>query len=74
MGYNNPALRKAVLNDDDIINGLINRPALGNFPPLDWRRQLEAGLLKAAPKGLNQVFTGLAGSDANETAYKAAFM
>jgi len=30
--------------------------------------------LKVAPRGLNQVFTAMAGSDANETAYKAAFM
>jgi len=35
---------------------------------------LETGILKVAPKGLNQVFTAMAGSDANETAYKAAFM
>jgi 4-aminobutyrate aminotransferase/(S)-3-amino-2-methylpropionate transaminase len=31
-------------------------------------------VLKVAPKGLDQVFTAMAGSDANETAYKAAFM
>jgi 4-aminobutyrate aminotransferase/(S)-3-amino-2-methylpropionate transaminase len=53
---------------------MINRPALGNFPSADWSHILKTGLLKAAPKGLNQVFTALAGSDANETAYKAAFM
>lgn len=57
-----------------MINGLINRPALGNFPPADWADTLESGILRVAPKGLNQVFTAMAGSDANETAYKAAFM
>ncbi|AEO68869.1 uncharacterized protein THITE_2118631 [Thermothielavioides terrestris NRRL 8126] len=73
LGYNNPALRKAA-QSDEMINGLINRPALGNFPPLDWAEILKTGILKVAPKGLNQVFTAMAGSDANETAYKAAFM
>lgn len=47
---------------------------MGNFPPHDWAEVLETGLLRAAPKGLDQVFTAMAGSDANETAYKAAFM
>lgn len=73
IGYNNPALHKAA-QGDEFINGLINRPALGNFPPHDWAEVLETGLLRAAPKGLDQVFTAMAGSDANETAYKAAFM
>ncbi|KAK3901048.1 hypothetical protein C8A05DRAFT_16718 [Staphylotrichum tortipilum] len=73
VGYNNPSLRK-VAQTDEMINGIINRPALGNFPPVDWASVLETGILKVAPKGLNQVFTAMAGSDANETAYKAAFM
>jgi len=73
IGYNNPALLKAA-RADDMINGLINRPALGNFPPDDWAEVLKTGILKVAPKGLDQVFTAMAGSDANETAYKAAFM
>ncbi|KAH6636249.1 aminotransferase class-III-domain-containing protein [Chaetomium tenue] len=73
LGYNNPALRKAA-QSDDMINGIINRPALGNFPPAEWAGILKTGILKVAPKGLNQVFTAMAGSDANETAYKAAFM
>jgi 4-aminobutyrate aminotransferase/(S)-3-amino-2-methylpropionate transaminase len=57
-----------------MISALINRPALGNFPSHDWAKTLESGILKVAPKGLNQVFTSTTGSDANETAYKAAFM
>jgi 4-aminobutyrate aminotransferase/(S)-3-amino-2-methylpropionate transaminase len=55
-------------------SAIINRPALGNFPQHDWAEILKTGILKVAPKGLNQVFTAMAGSDANETAYKAAFM
>ena len=57
-----------------MISGLVNRPALGTFPSHDWGNILETGILKVAPKGLDQVFTAMAGSDANETAYKAAFM
>ncbi|KAK4204377.1 putative 4-aminobutyrate aminotransferase [Triangularia verruculosa] len=73
VGYNNPALIEAA-KSPQMIQGLINRPALGNFPSSDWADVLKAGILKVAPKGLNQVFTAMAGSDANETAYKAAFM
>ncbi|KAI2468550.1 4-aminobutyrate aminotransferase [Annulohypoxylon bovei var. microspora] len=73
VGYNNPVLRKAA-ESPEMITALINRPALGNFPSHDWAEILETGILKVAPKGLDQVFTGMAGSDANETAFKAAFM
>jgi 4-aminobutyrate aminotransferase/(S)-3-amino-2-methylpropionate transaminase len=73
LGYNNPAL-KAAATSPEMISAIINRPALGNFPQHDWEDILRSGLLKASPKGLNQVFTAMAGSDANETAYKAAFM
>jgi 4-aminobutyrate aminotransferase/(S)-3-amino-2-methylpropionate transaminase len=57
-----------------MVNAIINRPALGSFPPADWADTLRTGLLKFAPKGLDQVFTSLSGSDANEAAFKAAFM
>jgi 4-aminobutyrate aminotransferase/(S)-3-amino-2-methylpropionate transaminase len=73
VGYNNPALAKAA-QSPEMVNAIINRPALGNFPSHDWADVLETGILKVAPKGLDQVFTAMAGSDANETAYKAAFM
>lgn len=73
VGYNNPALLKAATTQE-MASALINRPALGNFPQHDWADILETGILKVAPKGLNQVFTGQSGSDANELAYKAAFM
>ncbi|TLD27295.1 hypothetical protein PspLS_04902 [Pyricularia sp. CBS 133598] len=73
IGYNNPALLEAS-RSPEMLQGLVNRPALGNFPPHDWTNVLKSGILKVAPKGLDQVFTAMAGSDANETAYKAAFM
>ncbi|KIV99928.1 4-aminobutyrate aminotransferase [Verruconis gallopava] len=73
VGYNNPSLLRAATSPE-MASALINRPALGNFPQDDWVDILETGILSVAPKGLNQVFTAQAGSDANELAYKAAFM
>jgi 4-aminobutyrate aminotransferase / (S)-3-amino-2-methylpropionate transaminase len=73
VGYNNPHLIET-MKSEAVVSSLVNRPALGNFPPNDWAEILRSGILKVAPKGLDQVFTAMAGSDANETAYKAAFM
>ena len=73
VGYSNPSLLLAATSPD-MASALINRPALGNFPQHDWAEILETGILRVAPKGCDQVFTAQAGSDANELAYKAAFM
>jgi 4-aminobutyrate aminotransferase/(S)-3-amino-2-methylpropionate transaminase len=73
VGYSNPSLLNAATSPQ-MASALVNRPALGNFPQHDWAEILNTGILKVAPKGLNQVFTAMAGSDANETAYKAAFI
>lgn len=73
VGYSNPALMKAATSSQ-MVSSMVNRPALGTFPQHDWADILRAGLLKAAPKGLDKVFTAQAGSEANELAYKAAFM
>lgn len=73
VGYSNPSLLLAATSPD-MASAIINRPALGNFPQHDWAHILETGILKVAPPGCDQVFTAQAGSDANELAYKAAFM
>ncbi|KAF1835206.1 4-aminobutyrate aminotransferase [Decorospora gaudefroyi] len=73
VGYNNASLLLAATSPE-MASAIVNRPALGNFPQHDWADILETGILSVAPKGLNQVFTGQSGSDANELAYKAAFM
>lgn len=57
-----------------MVSALINRPAIGNFPSINWLSSLKGGLLRASPVGLNQVFTAQSGSEANELAFKAAFM
>ncbi|MBE7179995.1 MAG: aminotransferase class III-fold pyridoxal phosphate-dependent enzyme, partial [Terriglobus roseus] len=73
VGYNNPSLLLAA-SSPEMVSHIVNRPALGNFPSSDWAELLESGILKAAPQGLDKVFTSTTGSDANELAYKAAFM
>ena len=73
VGYNNPCLIKAA-QSPEMVRALVNRPALGNFPSTEWLPTLQDGILKAAPNGFDQVFTGMSGSDANEAAFKAACM
>lgn len=73
VGYNNSTLSRAA-RTEQMVDAIINRPALGNFPSHSWASIIKSGILKVAPVGLNQVFTALSGSDANETAYKAAFI
>jgi 4-aminobutyrate aminotransferase / (S)-3-amino-2-methylpropionate transaminase len=73
VGYSNPALLLAATSPD-MVSAIINRPAIGNFPAHDWADLLRTSALRVAPPGMTQVFTSMAGSDANETAYKAAFM
>jgi 4-aminobutyrate aminotransferase/(S)-3-amino-2-methylpropionate transaminase len=57
-----------------MISALVNRPAIGNFPSSTWHEILRTGLLRVAPAGLDRIFTAQSGSEANELAYKAAFM
>ncbi|KAJ5573337.1 4-aminobutyrate aminotransferase [Penicillium hetheringtonii] len=73
VGYNNPTLLE-VARSSEVASALINRPCLAYFPQHDWASILESGILKIAPEGLNKVFTAYSGADANEAAYKAAFM
>ena len=73
LGYSNPVLMKAVTSPE-FISSMVNRPALGSFPQHDFAEIIKSGLIKVAPKGMDKVFTANAGSEANELAYKAAFM
>ena len=73
LGYNNPALIEAA-KSDEMVYALIDRPALACFPSTTYKEILEDGILAAAPPSMSRVWTALSGSDANETAYKAAFM
>lgn len=73
LGYNNPKLVEAS-KSPEMISSLVNRPALGNFPSSTYETILKDGIIAAAPPGFNHVWTGMTGSDANETAFKAAFL
>lgn len=73
VGYNNPTLLAAA-QSPEVISALANRHAIGNFPSQEWADVLRDGLLKVAPKGQDKIFTAQTGSEANELAYKAAFM
>lgn len=72
LGYNNPALIE-VAKSEKMIRSIVNRPALGNFPGQDTE-EIISELLKVAPKGQDKIWSGLSGADANELAFKAAFM
>lgn len=73
IGYNNPKLLEAA-KSDEMANALANRPALACFPSTNYLQILKLGLMAAAPPGMDRIWTATTGSDANETAYKAAFM
>ncbi|KAG0222021.1 hypothetical protein BGX31_009400 [Mortierella sp. GBA43] len=69
LGYNSKALIDAA-SSPEMIQMLVNRPALGVQPPGTWGTALEQSLMSVAPKGLTQVFTAMCGTCSNETAYK----
>ncbi|KAB8236204.1 4-aminobutyrate aminotransferase [Aspergillus alliaceus] len=73
VGYNNPTLVKAA-QSPAMVSALVNRPAIGNFPSQRWLNLLRDGLMRVAPRGCTQVVTAQSGSEANELAFKAAFM
>ena len=72
VGYNHPKLLQ-LARSDEFVQLAVNRPALGSFPPTNWDEIVSTGLLRVAPKGLDQLFTMMCGSCANEGALKAAF-
>ncbi|XP_011679373.2 4-aminobutyrate aminotransferase, mitochondrial [Strongylocentrotus purpuratus] len=73
LGYNHPALLEAVTNPDLAIS-MINRSALGVFPPAEYPGRMEDALLSIAPKGLECVQTMMCGSCSNENALKQTFL
>lgn len=73
VGYNNPTLI-AASQSPAMISALVNRPAIGNYPSMDLASILRDGLMRVRPAGLDHIFTAQSGSEANELAFKAAFM
>ncbi|EME26950.1 4-aminobutyrate aminotransferase [Galdieria sulphuraria] len=75
LGYNHPAVIQAVKNNSEFMSFLVQRPALGINPPIQWPQVLQQTLQNVAPRGLEQVVTTCGcGTSANENAFKAAFI
>eukprot|EP00698_Gefionella_okellyi_P004808 TRINITY_DN14449_c0_g1_i1.p1 TRINITY_DN14449_c0_g1~~TRINITY_DN14449_c0_g1_i1.p1 ORF type:complete len:507 (-),score=131.26 TRINITY_DN14449_c0_g1_i1:64-1584(-) len=74
VGYNHPMMEEAS-RSEKWHRLLMQRPALGSQPNLEFPQQLEETMRGISPKGLTQVqMTCGCGSSANENAYKAVFM
>ena len=58
LGYNHPSMLD-IWKDDQNIRTLVNRPALGFYPNVEWPDMLKRVLLSVAPPGLNQVMARL---------------
>ncbi|UZJ52338.1 hypothetical protein CBS101457_001658 [Exobasidium rhododendri] len=75
VGYNHPELLQ-LARSDEFVTAAMNRPAIGSFPPMKWAEWIQTGINapQFRPKGLDQVYTTMCGSCANESAFKAAFI
>jgi len=73
LGYNHPALIEAAMGDE-MVNTLVNRPALGVFPGEDWGDRLKDVLMKIAPRGTDNIITMMCGTCSNENGMKLMFM
>ena len=73
LGYNHPALLEAATGDE-MLDSLVNRPALGVFPGDNWPNRLKDVLMKIAPAGTDNIITMMCGTCSNENAMKLLFM
>lgn len=67
QGYNHPSMLD-IWKDDQNIRTLVNRPALGFYPNVEWPDMLKRVLLSVAPPGLNQVMARLITAEAEVVA------
>jgi len=70
--YNHPALTDLMTRVHSQYT-IINRPALGSFPSVDFQEMIDNSLSRVAPTGVNNVVTMACGTCSNENAFKAAF-
>ena len=73
LGYNHPALLAAA-SGEEMMDSLVNRPALGVFPGDNWPERLQEVLMKIAPRGTDNIITMMCGTCSNENAMKLMFM
>lgn len=72
LGYNHPS-HVELLKSSAVQKAVLNRPALGSFPPDDFNKLIETSLMPVRPVGLDNVSTMACGTCANENAFKIAF-
>ncbi|KAK3768506.1 hypothetical protein RRG08_060868 [Elysia crispata] len=73
LGYNHPRLVEVSKRPENMIT-LINRPALGSYPPIDFVDRLVNSLMSVAPPGLSQMQTMGCGTCSIESGQKAVYM
>jgi 4-aminobutyrate aminotransferase/(S)-3-amino-2-methylpropionate transaminase len=74
LGYNNSKLLKAA-SSPEWGKHLIQRSALGIYPPSHWESNIDTLINIFSPPGMNFLHMGCGcGSGANENAYKATFI
>jgi len=73
LGYNHPALLAAA-SGNEMLDSLVNRPALGVFPGDNWPDRLKDVLMNIAPRGCDNIITMMCGTCSNENAMKLMFM
>ena len=61
LGYNHPALLEAAMGEE-MLDSLVNRPALGVFPGEHWADRLNDVLMKIAPAGADNIITMMCGT------------
>jgi len=72
LGYNHPA-HVNICKSEEVQASIINRPAMGAFPPDHFNALVDQSLKLVHPRGLPNVNTMACGTCANENAFKAAF-
>ncbi|KAJ8947724.1 hypothetical protein NQ318_017985 [Aromia moschata] len=72
LGYNHPEVLKSFSSDHNL-KSLVNRPALGVFPGMDWPQKLQ-NLLKEVSPNLPNITPMMCGSCSNENAFKSIFI